>query len=126
MSKHPLQVICELNDNLKARSYSGRGMFGKSCLGVELDRGVSVGKLFATVLETLFGEGASRAEDFSEDGEDVEREEIALQIAEAFRDMCQDQMGTGAIVYFPNIEYVDEEEEEDDEDEDEEEDEDHE
>lgn len=67
------------------RSYSGRGMYGRSCLGVETD---DVGDLFAAVLEELEGE---------EDTQDIQL---------AFKSMCTDSMGRATIVYFPAIPYV--------------------
>lgn len=67
------------------RSYSGRAMYGRSCLGVETN---DVGDLFAAVLEELEGE---------EDTQDVQL---------AFKSMCTDAMGRGTIAYFPAVPYV--------------------
>lgn len=66
------------------RAYSGRGMGGETCLAVDGD---TLGSLFANVLETL----------------DSEENEIA---AHAFRGVRTDNLGLGAIVYFPSIAFV--------------------
>lgn len=74
------------------RSYSGRGMYGRSCLGVETD---DLGDLFAAVLEELEGE---------EDTQDVQP---------AFKSMRTDSMGRGTIVYFPSVPFVGDDDERD-------------
>lgn len=94
-TKSRLQAILESTVD-GVRSYSGRGMYGRSCLGVDTD---DLGDLFAAVLEEVEGE---------EDTQDVQL---------AFKSMCTDAMGLGTIVYFPAIPFVgdDDEEETDDE-----------
>ena len=81
MSK--LQEILEMGEH-EPRSYSGRAMYGRSCLGVECS---DVGELFAEVLE-------------SADEDDLR------ELAETFRTMRTDSMGLDIIVYFPGTEYV--------------------
>jgi len=48
MEKSKLQEILEMGEH-EPRSYSGRAMYGRSCLGVECS---DVGELFAEVLES--------------------------------------------------------------------------
>jgi hypothetical protein len=69
----------------EVRRYSGRGMYGKECVGIEIDGGI--GELFATVLETCHKQDGYMVED----------------LAEAFRGMRTDSMGRGTIVYFPSV-----------------------
>lgn len=86
----------------KARSYSGRGMFGKTCLGIEMDRG-SVPTMFAFELASYLynsGEG-DILEDLTQVG------------------WCQDSVGLGSITYAPYVPWVDEDLEETEEDEEE-------
>ncbi len=92
MTKSKLQEILESTVD-GVRSYSGRAMYGRSCLGVETN---DIGDLFAAVLEEVEGDDDTR------------------EIQEAFRDMRTDAMGRGTIVYFPNVPFVDEEEEDED------------
>jgi|CXWL01.1.fsa_nt_gi hypothetical protein len=89
MTKSKLQAILESTVD-GVRSYSGRAMYGRSCLGVETN---DVGDLFAAVLE------------------EVEGDDDTHEIQEAFRDMRTDAMGRGTIVYFPNVEFVGDEDE---------------
>lgn len=85
---HPLQTIIE--DSLfTASSYSGRGMYGKKCLAIRIDRDQGVGSLFANVLECC-------------SPNDI------VKIADAFRNMKEDSLGMDSIVYFPGIEYIEE------------------
>lgn len=72
------------------RSYSGRGMYGQKCLGVVIDN--AFGKFFAD----LFGEAKYL---------DKNKFEV---IQEAFNSMKTDSMGLGTIVYFENVEYIEE------------------
>ena len=76
----------ECPDDFNVRSYSGRGMYGKNCLAVDLTDSIS--HLFASIIYYT---------------DDDNREELA----EAFENMRQDSMGRGIVVYFPDVEYVD-------------------
>ncbi len=95
MSKHQLQKVLEHAGVEGIRSYSGRAMYGRICLGVDTD---DVGEVFAAILES------------------VEGEEDTRDIQEAFRNMRTDSMGRGTIVYFPQVPFVDDEEDEEEED----------
>ena len=90
-TKHPVQEFFE-DAGIECRSYSGRAMYGRQCLGVEVD---SLGELFVSVLEGVEGE---------DDTQDLQR---------AFRDMRTDSMGLGVVVYFPSVPFVGDDEEED-------------
>lgn len=86
----------------ETRSYSGRGMYGNNCLGVDPDT-VHEGVLFAEVLRVL----------------DLESAEEVAMVGKAFRRMRSDSMGRGIVVYFPGEAYQDDGAgDEDDEDED--------
>lgn len=68
------------------REYSGRGMYGRQCLGVTCERpaGFMVA-LFATMCEN--------ADDVDE----------IREVAEALQDPSEDAMGRDAIIYWPSI-----------------------
>jgi hypothetical protein len=86
----------------EARSYSGRGMYGKSCVGVVCGRNESFA-LGVKIAMTLQASG----------------EEDAESSVEALADLWvqTDSMGHDMIVYFPGIawEQQDEDEDEDEE-----------
>jgi hypothetical protein len=111
--KHVLQDIFE-EANFPCRSYSGRAMYGKECLGVTIERGQDVGMLFANIVDGLY-------ELVAHDHEEDHHEQAFLDVADAMRAMRTDNMGLGTIVYFPGVEFVGDgdEEEEDEEPEDE-------
>lgn len=69
---------------LKTRAYSGRYMYGKDCLGVDVD---GIGTLLLAVAEFVTDD--NRAE-----------------ILETLRGTRSDAMGLGTIVYFPGTPYV--------------------
>ena len=88
-----LQELFEACD-YETRSYSGRGMYGRSCLGVDLDRGDSTLSCIAHLLDHIAEEGHENWQD--------ELEEFAT----AIRDSRSDSMGLGTILYFPDIPYI--------------------
>ena len=72
----------------KARSYSGRGMFGERCVSVNLDRGE----------EPTFGNKMTDA------CEESEKEEVQSII----RHYSQDSMGMGVVLYWRGKKVTDE------------------
>lgn len=83
--KHPIQQVLESAD-YDARPYSGRGMLGRSCLGVDIDAG-QLGRLFAAIIVNVA---------------DEDREEVAR----AVKSFHVDSLGMDQVVYFPDVEYV--------------------
>ena len=104
MEKSFLQNLAE-EAELNVRSYSGRGMYKKECLGIDCNSLVTT---FATLLEVLaenhFDEGSERGEAAS----------IVSELAEALRGSRVDNMGLGVIVYFPDIPFVKDDDDDDD------------
>lgn len=95
--KHPLQDLLEEAGH-ECRSYSGRAMYGKECLGVDTER--SLGTLIADVMEAMVSTV------------DMEDGHTVSACADAFRQMKTDSMGLGTIVYFPGVPFVADDEEE--------------
>jgi hypothetical protein len=83
--------ICE-NAGIETRSYSGRGMYGRNCLGIDSDS--DLGLLVSAMLEYV-----------TDSLEDDDLHDAVRTIADAFRDMRTDSMGLGIIVYFPKIKW---------------------
>lgn len=84
----------------ETRSYSGRAMYGKSCLGVTLVAFDSLGDLVADVLEAI---------DTTDESDQI------CCVVEAFRCMRMDSIGKETIVYFPDVEFSDDGAEDEDE-----------
>jgi hypothetical protein len=86
-------------ESFAIRSYSGRAMFGKNCVGLVVgpDRNItSESDFFATILEQL------NSGTYSED----EIYDMTPEIARAIRGMRTDGMGRDDIIlYFPRIEW---------------------
>lgn len=93
---HLLQQLCE-DLGYDTRSYSGRSMYGKECLGIDLDSGL--GSFIGDVIR-----GLSEV-----DSDTLLDHESAHDVAEAFDDMQTDDMGRGMIVYFPGTPFTDNE-----------------
>jgi hypothetical protein len=73
-----IQDLASEIDGAELRSYSGRGMYGKQCLGIDMD---SMADAFRFALM-------------------IEDEDLTV----ALSNPCFDSMGLGIIVYFPNVE----------------------
>lgn len=100
-----------LKDNCEVRSYSGRGMFGKQCIGVETN---SVAVILQELAVVIMEEVAQVVSDnHGCDDEPVHEEDRDLM--RSLFDYRTDNMGLGMIVYWPRIEYVETNVENDDE-----------
>ncbi len=78
-----------LEGYLGVRSYSGRGMNGRSCLGVDAK---SLGQFLSVLVEGTVH---------------LENREVR-DLAEEVSNIKTDSMGMGMIIYFPGVEYEDE------------------
>lgn len=87
------------------RSYSGRGMYGKQCLGVVVT--TSIGHFVADLFEQMEVVVREYEEDHISD--------VCEAAYSAFATMQTDSMGMDTIVYFTDVEYVDDGEVEDEE-----------
>ena len=100
MAKHPLQTALEyLKDgmDIEIRTYSGRGMYGRNCLAITADR----------INMLVLGMAIA---DYNHSFEDDNSLEVPQYQVEDYR---QDNIGLGVVVYWPRIEFVDEDEKED-------------
>jgi hypothetical protein len=92
----------------EARSYSGRGMYGRECVGISLDAGDEL-VIGAKVMKAA----VERNEQLDPHDEDI----IDLDdVIELFDRASTDALGRGTILYFPSVEWTgeDDDEEEDD------------
>jgi len=78
------------------RSYSGRAMYGRKCLGIEVDRYTSSASVAMKLAFQLL-----------EDGEEDVLERLA-----SF-EWCEDSMGLDGILYLPRLVWIPSEEDED-------------
>lgn len=119
MKKHPLQTAIEtFNDS--TRSYSGRAMYGKDCLGVVIPQD-GLGELVANIVDHVINL-ASEARDANDDEADDEFLDCVSALPDALRKLRTDNMGYDTIVYFPGVPFSDDDTDEEEDEEDEEED----
>ncbi len=86
---HSLQLLIE-EAGFECCSYSGRGMYGKQCLGVVLEGPHELDQLVSGVMEAC-----------------AQLNAYALPLCSAaMEDMCWDNMGLGTIYYWPNVPYT--------------------
>ncbi len=92
--EHVTRAILKAIDNgdlegYQPRSYSGRAMYGRDCLGIIVAR--------HEILKVV-GRLVHAIHDFADD-------DTIADLLE--QDPCQDSMGMDAIVYFPRLPWVD-------------------
>jgi len=83
------------NADMMPRSYSGRGMYGSTCLAVT---GEDAGKVLGRLMGALLNVGEKLSA--------MERQELAR----ALRSVKWDSLGFDTIVYFPNLRFTREDE----------------
>lgn len=89
----------------RVRSYSGRFMYGRSCLGFIVDEGSALTAIGEVLENVALGE--------------VDTDKILDRVESLgtlIRDTREDNMGLGTIVYFPSVAWDDSYASEDDED----------
>lgn len=84
-----LQAAIE-NAGYETRSYSGRGMYGKQCLGVVSENTIET---IVDILRWAFSEGTT------------ENDDLYYALSKAMQSAKTDSMGQGYIIYFPDHEY---------------------
>ena len=74
-------------------SYSGRGMYGNSCVGFTVDREYSIFQAISQILEDM----------------DIDMESGNLyDFTAILRSAQMDSMGLDTVIYFPRVKWVDE------------------
>jgi hypothetical protein len=81
--------------DLEPRDYSGRGMYGKKCLGFVIERNDSPLRAFGGMLASLSSLNGARVKSDLSD------------LSELMLEACEDSMGLGTIVYFPKVKWDD-------------------
>lgn len=79
------------NAGFETRSYSGRSMYGKECLGIKCDSAIEA--IFETITEAII-----------RDTDHVQ----TIALIDELRDYHIDSLGLGSILYFPNLEWENE------------------
>ncbi len=89
ISRSVMTVLSDLG--IEARSYSGRGMYGASCIGVDCDHQSPFQVLAQLVI------GLTQLADADDEASDHFTRDGAVQT---------DSMGRGSIVYFPRLPWL--------------------
>jgi 3D (Asp-Asp-Asp) domain-containing protein len=86
------EAIDEYSD---AYAYSGRGMYGATCLGFNI---ADNSKILSVIIEIV-----ARFVEISKTNDIVEN---VYHLVNIFEDYGQDDMGKGTVIYFPTIEWI--------------------
>lgn len=101
------------DQGLESRSYSGRGMYGKQCVGVSGDRS-EINNAIKDIIGDCLQEVRDRVIEEQENGYDSAYvyDNASLDELKRFTSdlLCykEDQLGLGIIYYWPRIEWKDE------------------
>lgn len=90
--------LANLYDYSIRDDYCGRGMYGSTCAGIDLDSGQDAFR-FLMALSALTVE-----REFNDDPDGVDPSSVAMELAER---VTTDSMGRGVIVYFPGYQFAD-------------------
>lgn len=83
--KELIRGFCEDEDLAYREDYSGRGMYGKTCVGITCDRPLSVlVSIFAYIMES---------------NDELSGDEVKHILGEPY----EEAMGTRHILYFPSL-----------------------
>ena len=94
--KETIAEIVKNMDGVELRSYSGRGMYGKHCLGVVLD--YEADDFYNYTPVTFFLTIIQEYLDYIEEPSDV------FEFIEQLKEAKTDQIDRDTIVYLPNLE----------------------
>jgi hypothetical protein len=97
-----IREACERLD-VEVRSYSGRAMYGKKCIGFVVSRGMAAAQFAFNLAIELAAD--------DEDGPEAIEEFHG-------RTWCQDSLGLDTIVYVPGVKWEDEGDDDDEEEDD--------
>jgi hypothetical protein len=99
-NKHPLQTLLE-DAVLEPFSYSGRGMFGRTCVAFLGRTGRNVARLLHAVQASV-----EEIADTHDDENNARLDGLTAAIDALGRGWTEDNMGLGYVVYFPNVPYA--------------------
>lgn len=87
----------------EAYSYSGRGMFGRMCVGLTCsDVNTAIADLFEAVFDADVEDVANEQEEYDA------RMSAHSALCDALRSSAQDSMGMDKVLYFKSVEWQDE------------------
>ncbi len=107
MNKHFLQQLLE-EVGIECQSYSGRAMYGDSCLGIRLNDAAGFGNFLCKIAQYMYDLGSDSWDEIN--GRYPEVEQNAKEVAVALRNFRMDDLGRDSIIYFPGVPFVDENE----------------
>lgn len=99
MSRELYDYLGEVSDLSLRDDYSGRGMFGATCFGIDTSSLATVAKEFDRALCDVMSMCASDEPEVNAIAEEAEE----LRDMDIFQSYCQDNMGLDYIVYFPGV-----------------------
>ena len=97
------KALCALleNYNLQPQSYSGRFMYGKSCVGVIIENTAQMNEVIFS-MGMILGNPDQRQIAFNINSD------MCTALSKAIKKMRYDNMGLQFIMYFPDVEWVEE------------------
>lgn len=76
-----------LADTSRLRSYSGRGMYGKECVGIDLENDAEIAGFFFALGQKCYASG----------------DDLLASLGDGSEEMKSDSMGRGRIIYWPDV-----------------------
>jgi hypothetical protein len=107
-----LDAAKDLDNGAAVRSYSGRGMFGRNCVGITgtlSDCQAVVAGALTAAMEDLF---TSSIDTDDSDREAYNKRDQVATLIDQLTKFSWDNMGYDVVLYFPNLKWEEVEEEE--------------
>lgn len=95
-----IKEACEMSGTATYRSYSGRGMYGKTCVGI-----VGSFRDCMNIIAIVVGTQAEELYDANDDDASDIHYDLQDNLA-SLMEFNYDSMGLDVVVYWPKIEYI--------------------
>ena len=99
-------VVDDSGQEMRIRSYSGRGMYGKECMALVCQSYGQVARVIAGVMRFACDQAENNPES------NVEVDDVEINLGR----MRMDSMGRGIVAYWPDIPFEDDAEDDDEDD----------
>lgn len=91
----------DIEDVRYRKDYSGRGMYSRTCVGISGSRS----ECMAVIAEAIVQAGLD-SQKVQLGSSREETDEFFRETVETLLDFCEDSMGTGVILYWPELQNI--------------------
>lgn len=104
-----LQAACNDSGEVSYRTYSGRGMYGRNCVGItgSMQQCLAViSSVIQSLTQSLFDTAINCADDSKEEAAAYDENDQVQKLIGELLSFDKDSMGYDVVVYWPDMEFV--------------------